>query len=171
MELLARIASLIEPTVADMGLSLVRVRLLSGQPPTLQIMAERLDGTMNIDDCTELSRALSALLDVEDPIDGEYNLEVSSPGIDRPLVRLSDFVRFQGLEAKIETDGRDNGRKRFRGRLMGVEERTVLLEGEDGPHRLAYDAITGAKLVLNDELINEPPRPVVAAAGQEEQGA
>ena len=102
MELTRRIADLIEPTLNDMGFVLVRVMLTGGHVPTLQIMAERPDGTMNIDDCTELSRALSAYLDVEDPIEGEYNLEVSSPGIDRPLVRLADFSRFAGLEARVE---------------------------------------------------------------------
>ena len=161
MELTRRIADLIEPTLTDMGFVLVRVHLTGGHVPTLQIMAERPDGTMNIDDCTELSRALSAHLDVEDPIEGEYNLEVSSPGIDRPLVRLSDFARFSGLEARVELAPGREGQRRFKGRLGGIEGDDILITDETGEHRLPYTAIARAKLVLTDELINEPPRPVL----------
>lgn len=161
MDLAARIAGLIEPTLTDMGFVLVRVRIMGGNTPTLQVMAERPSGTMNIDDCTELSRALSAYLDVEDPIEGEYNLEVSSPGIDRPLTRLSDFSRFSGLEARVELAPGAEGQRRFKGRLGGVEAGDVVLTDEAGEHRLPYAAIARAKLVLNDELIKEPPRPVL----------
>jgi ribosome maturation factor RimP len=161
MDLSTRIAELIEPTVSDMGFELVRVRLMGGDTPTLQIMAERPDGTMTIEGCEELSRALSAYLDVEDPIDGEYNLEVSSPGIDRPLTRFGDFTRFAGLEVKVELAPGHEGQRRFRGRLKGVDGNDILLEAEDGEHRFPYSAISQAKLVLNDELIKEPPRPVI----------
>jgi len=169
MDLATRIAEMIEPTVTDMGFALVRVRLMGGNTPILQIMAERPDGTMTIEGCEELSRALSAYLDVEDPIDGEYNLEVSSPGIDRPLTRLSDFTRFQGLEAKVELNAGHEGQRRFRGRLRGVEGSDILLDAEDGEHRLPWHAVHQAKLVLNDELINEPPRPVLADQPSEQE--
>jgi ribosome maturation factor RimP len=161
MDITARIPEMIEPTVADMGFELVRVRLMGGDTPILQIMAERPDGTMTIEGCEELSRALSAFLDVEDPIDGEYNLEVSSPGIDRPLTRLGDFTRFQGLEAKVELNPGHEGQRRFRGRLKGVDGNDILLDAEDGEHRFPWSAVHQAKLVLNDELIKEPPRPVL----------
>jgi len=161
MDLAARITELIEPTVSGMGYELVRVRLMGGNTPTLQIMAERPDGTMTIEGCEELSRAISAHLDVEDPIAGEYNLEVSSPGIDRPLTRFGDFIRFAGLEAKVELTPGHDGQRRFRGRLKGVDGSDILLEAEDGEHRLPWSAVHQAKLVLTDELINEPPRPVV----------
>ena len=118
-------------------------------------MAERSDGaTMTVENCAEISRALSALLDVEDPIEGAYNLEVSSPGIDRPLVRLEDFARFAGFEAKIETARPVDGRKRFSGRLDGVSEGRVRLDLGDGEvAAVPYEDIREAKLVLTDELI------------------
>ena len=124
------------PVIEGMGFRLVRLRLMGGRRPTLQVMAERPDGTMEVEDCAELSRALSATLDVEDPIDGEYVLEVSSPGIDRPLTRLGDFERWRGYEAKLELRDAIDGRKRYRGVLAGVEEAAgegdqVVLEVED----------------------------------------
>lgn len=155
----ARIGDLIRPTVEAMGFGLVRVRFMGGGRPRLQVMAERGDGTMSVDDCAALSRALSALLDVEDPIRSEYVLEVSSPGIDRPLVRLEDFVRFAGHEARLELVRLLDGRKRFRGRLMGLEGDTVLLEDEGGVcHRLPFALIEEAKLVLTEALVSESLR-------------
>lgn len=155
-----RIAELIEGTAEGMGYELVRVRVSSGGG-AVQIMAERPDGTMSIEDCEELSRALSALLDVEDPIPGEYTLEVSSPGIDRPLTRTKDFERWAGYEAKIELREPLAGRKRFRGILQGVEDGEVLIEmtieGHDEPQTIGLPiaALGEAKLVLSDALLNE----------------
>lgn len=150
-----RIAEIITPTVEGMGFGLVRVRLMSGKKSTLQIMAERPDGTMEVDDCADLSRAVSAVLDVEDPIEGEYALEVSSPGIDRPLTRPQDFVRWEGWIAKLETNELIDGRKRFKGELRGVEDGEILIEIEEGVIGLSFDLLSDAKLVLTDELIAE----------------
>ena len=151
-----RVAELIEPVLAGLGFELVRVKLSGGaaqRSQTLQIMAERPDGSMTVDDCAEISRAVSALMDVEDPIRGDYVLEVSSPGIDRPLVRLRDFEKYAGFVAKFETREPVDGRRRFRGILRGVEDGTVVLEAEEGSHGIAFDLIEKAKLVLTDELI------------------
>lgn len=150
-----RIADIITPTVEGMGFGLVRVRLMSGKKSTLQIMAERPDGTMEVDDCADLSRALSAVLDVEDPIEAEYALEVSSPGIDRPLTRPVDFERWDGWIAKLETSEMIGGRKRFKGELRGVQDDEILIEIEEGVIGLSFDLLTDAKLVLTDELIAE----------------
>lgn len=146
-----------------MGYRLVQVRLIGGQRrPTLQIMAERRDDRqMTVDDCADISRAISALLDVEDPLPGAYNLEVSSPGIDRPLVRLEDYARFAGHEARIETSRLLDGRKRFRGRLLGVEGtnvRMALADRADEIVEIPFAEIEKAKLVLTDELIGGPER-------------
>ena len=152
-ELLER---LITPTVEAMGYSLVRVRLSGSRPRRLQVMAERRDGkAITVADCTGLSRALSALLDVEDPIERAYALEVSSPGIDRPLVRLADFDRFAGFEAKIVTGEPVDGRLRFRGRVLGTDGAVVRIDlgGGVGVAAVPFDAIRDAKLVLSDELI------------------
>ena len=148
-----RIASLIEPTLDAMGFRLVRLRIGGGGRPVLQLMAERTDGSMSIDDCTEVSRAVSAVLDVEDPIAGAYNLEVSSPGIDRPLVRPEDYDRFAGFEAKIETAQPVAGRRRFRGRMRGRRGEKVLIECADGPAEVPLSDIRRAALVLTDDLI------------------
>lgn len=153
-----RIADIIDPTVEGMGFGLVRVRLMAGKTATLQIMAERPDGSMEVDDCAELSRALSAVLDVEDPISGEYTLEVSSPGIDRPLTRLQDFERWAGWVARLETDELIEGRKRFKGRLRGVEDGEVLIDVPEGTIGLKFDWLADAKLVMTDELIAESLR-------------
>jgi ribosome maturation factor RimP len=145
---------LIEPAMVGLGFALVRVRLSSGRRPVLQVMAERPDGRMSVDDCTTLSRALSALLDVEDPIAGEYLLEVSSPGIDRPLVKAADFARFAGYVARVETARPIDGRRKFTGRLLGLTpEGTVRIEVEGAQHEFTLADIDGAKLVLTDELI------------------
>lgn len=149
-----RIADLIAPTVEGLGFELVRVRLMGGRRITLQVMAERPDGRMEIDDCADLSRALSALLDVEDPIEREYALEVSSPGIDRPLTRLEDFDRWKGWTAKLETDELINGRKRYAGELQGLSGDEVLLTLESGEAaQIPFSALADAKLVLTDALI------------------
>lgn len=165
----AKIAAIIGPTVADMGFHLVRLRLMSGRRPTLQIMAERPDGTMEVEDCAKLSRALSAVLDVEDPIDGEYVLEVSSPGIDRPLTRPADFANYSGHLARLETAEVMHGRKRFKGFLKGIEsvdgETIIHLDAEQaGEVTIPFSALTEAKLVLTDELIAESLRKGAARA-------
>jgi len=154
----SRIEALISPIIADMGYVLVRVRFTTGGRSKLQIMAERPDGAMSVEDCAGLSRAVSAVLDVEDPIAGEYTLEVSSPGLDRPLVKPEDYIRFKGAEAKIELLRILNGRKRFKGRLVGLDVTTsgeVVIIEEDGGVRsvLPYQLIDEAKLVLTDALI------------------
>ena len=150
-----RVAALAEPVLADMGFRLVRVKI-SG--PTLQIMAERPDGSFGIDDCTRVSRALSPALDVADILPNRYYLEVSSPGIDRPLVRLGDFERWTGHEAKLELRTPQDGRKRFRGRLEGIAGGVVRLSldttgGERENVSLPFGEIAEAKLVLTDALI------------------
>ncbi len=151
-----QIARLIEPSLQDMGYNLVRVQFTGGRRAVLQIMVERADdGAMDVDDCAALSRTISALLDVEDPIASGYTLEVSSPGIDRPLVKPDDFDRFAGLEAKLELAVPVNGRKRFRGRLIGmVGDRVRIRIGRGGTVELPFADIAQAKLVLNDELID-----------------
>lgn len=160
----ARIAAIVEPVLEDMGFRLVRVRLTSQNGMTLQIMAERPDGTMTVEDCEEVSRALSPVLDVEDPVDKAYHLEVSSPGIDRPLVRRSDFETAIGHLAKLETTVLVAGRKRFRGLISAVGEKNVTIERDqvaDEAERvvdIAFDAIGEARLVLTDELIREALR-------------
>jgi ribosome maturation factor RimP len=150
-----RIAGIVAPTIEGLGFELVRLRLMGGRRSTLQIMAERPDGGIEVDDCAKISRAVSALLDVEDPISGEYVLEVSSPGIDRPLTRLKDFERWEGYEARVETDELIDGRRRFKGVLEGVAEGEVLLAIPEGTIGLDYAMIADAKLVLTDALIAE----------------
>src|SRR6266436_10375389 len=145
---------MIAPSIEAMGYRLVRVAFTGGRRPTLQIMAERRDeAAMTVDDCADISRAVSALLDVADPIAGAYTLEVSSPGIDRPLVRPEDYDRFAGFAARIELSAPLDGRKRFRGRLLGRAEECVRLIGETGEVRLPFAAIARAKLVLTDDLL------------------
>ena len=159
---MSHLEPIIEPAVEAAGFKLVRLRLIGGKTKTLQIMAERPDGTMNVEGCAELSRALSDFLDAEDPIEGEYNLEVSSPGIDRPLTRLTDFARWAGHEAKIELTAPDaNGRKRFKGKLLGLDGTDVTFQADgsklaDGATmKLPFRSIAEAKLVLTDKLIEE----------------
>ena len=154
MNLAGRIEGLIAPSLDAMGYGVVRVRSTGSRRPTLQVMAERNDRRgMTVEDCAAISRAVSAILDVEDPIAGSYTLEVSSAGIDRPLVRHEDFARFAGFEAKVELREPVEGRKRFRGRLLGVTGMGVRIEGADGEVELPFAQIGTAKLVLNDELI------------------
>lgn len=149
-----KIEALIAPSLEAMGYRVVRVAVTGGRRATLQIMAERSDETaMTVDDCADISRTVSALLDVADPIAGAYTLEVSSPGIDRPLVRREDFARFAGFEARIELNETRDGRRRFRGKLLGVEGDTVRLLVDDAPVALPLAAVARAKLVLTDELL------------------
>ena len=154
MDLPGRIERMIAPTVEAMGLRLVRVLVSGGGKPRLQVMAERRDGkAMGVDDCTGISREISAVLEVEDPFEGAYTLEVSSPGIDRPLVSSQDFERFAGFEAKVEMGHLIGGRRRFRGRLIGLEDGCVRLMVDGATLDLPYPDIQRAKLVLTDDLL------------------
>ncbi len=158
--LAARVAAAIEPALGTLGFRLVRVKVTGRDGGTLQVMAERPDGTFTIDDCEAVSRALSPILDVEDPIQGAYRLEVSSPGIDRPLARRSDIERAKGHEAKIETAMMIEGRKRFRGIIEGIENDAVKLTSTEGKADalLPLSEIADAKLMLTDALIEEALR-------------
>ena len=147
---------LLDPVAEAAGYELVRLRLMSGtRSRRLQIMAEGPDGDMTVEDCARLSRAISDVLDAADPIDGDYLLEVSSPGIDRPLTRLKDYLTYEGLEARIELDRLADGRKRFKGELAGIDEQNVALniEGEDDTVLIPFAWITEAKLIFNDTLM------------------
>jgi ribosome maturation factor RimP len=150
-----RLAEIINPVIEDMGFELVRVRLMTGKNAILQVMADRPEGGIEVDDLGQISTAIGAVLDVEDPIVEEYALEVSSPGLDRPLTRLKDFAMFEGYEAKIETEELIDGRRRFKGELAGVEGDEVLINIEEGTVGLKFEWLTDAKLVLTDELIKE----------------
>lgn len=162
-----RLAEIITPVIEDLGFELVRIRLMSGKTTTLQIMADRNAGGIEVDDCAEISNAVSAVLDVEDPILDAYTLEVSSPGIDRPLTRLKDFDTFEGYEAKLETAELIDGRRRFKGVLAGIEGDDVLIniedQGEEVTIGLQFDWLSDAKLVLTDDLIREMLRQRKAA--------
>ena len=148
-----RLAKIVQPTIEGMGYELVRLRYMGGGRPTLQVMADKPDGGIAVDDCARISRTISAVLDVEDPIEGEYQLEVSSPGIDRPLTRLKDFDAYEGFDAKLTTSELIDGRKNFKGVLRGVEGGEVLIEIPEGVIGLEFDWLTDAKLVLTDALI------------------
>ncbi|MFI4988446.1 MAG: ribosome maturation factor RimP [Alphaproteobacteria bacterium] len=153
-ELQRRIERILAPSLEAMGYEIVRVQLSGSRSPTLQVMVERVNGTpVTLDDCTAISRSASALLDVEEPLQGSYTLEVSSPGIDRPLVREKDFERFAGCEAKIETAAPLMGRRRFRGKLLGLAEGKVRIALSDGAVELPFDTIVKARLVLTDDLL------------------
>jgi len=160
----ARVSAIAGPVLQGMGYRLVRIKISGEAGCTVQIMAERPDGSMHIEDCEAISRALSPVLDVADPIDRAYRLEISSPGIDRPLVRRSDFERFAGHLVKIEMAVAHQGRKRFRGTLAGVEGRAVRLHRDDAKTDeesdilLLMEEIAEARLVLTDELIAESMR-------------
>jgi len=157
----ARVATIAEPVIEGLGYRLVRVKVSSAEGCTVQVMAERPDGSMTVEDCETVSRALSPVLDVADPIERAYRLEISSPGIDRPLVRKSDFDRYAGHLVKIEMDIPVEGRKRFRGTLTGTEGETAKLhrddarEGEEADVLLRIEDMSDAKLVLTDELVAE----------------
>lgn len=157
----ARVAAIAEPVIEGLGCRLVRVRISGLSGCTVQIMAERPDGTMTIEDCEAISRALSPVLDVEDPIDRAYRLEISSPGIDRPLVRRSDFDRYAGHVAKVEMTVPIEGRRRFRGVLLGTQGDAARIRRDDAAPEeaaeilLAFDEMAEARLVLTDALIAE----------------
>ena len=150
-----RLAALVTPAIEALGFELVRIRLMGGKTRILQVMADRPDGGIIVEDCAKISTAISAILDVEDPLDDQYVLEVSSPGIDRPLTRLKDFDIWQGDEARIETTELIDGRRRFKGNLVGIEGEEVLLEIEEGTIGLQFEWLSDAKLVLTDDLIAE----------------
>jgi ribosome maturation factor RimP len=157
----ARVASIIEPTIAAMGYQLVRVKLSGQNGLTLQIMAERPDGIMTVNDCEKLSMAISPVLDVDDPIDKAYHLEVSSPGIDRPMVRKSDFAKWAGHIVKFETSVMVEGRKRFRGKISSVSEDAFVLERETPAKdeeplvTIPFNTLSEARLILTDDLIRD----------------
>jgi len=158
-----RLAEIVTPLIEGLGFELVRIRLTGGNTPILQIMAERPEGGIEVDDCAAISSAVSAVLDVEDPIADNYTLEVSSPGIDRPLTRLKDFDAWSGYVAKIETTQLIDGRKRFKGDLAGTQGDEVLIDIPEGTIGLKFDWLADAKLILTDELIREMLRQRKAA--------
>jgi ribosome maturation factor RimP len=159
-----RLADIIEHVLVDMGFRLIRVRMLNQNGMTMQVMAEKNDGTMTVEDCEQVSMAISPVLDVEDPIDKEYHLEVSSPGIDRPLVRKSDFTRWQGHLVKCETSIMIGNRKRFRGKIVEADadgftiERDQVAYGEEQKVVIPFTALSDAKLILTDDLIRDALR-------------
>ena len=165
--LVEKMIALTSPIIESEGFELVRLRFTGSKTKTLQIMAERPDGTMTAEECAKLSRALSVMLDEVDPIEDDYVLEVSSPGIDRPLTRLKDFERWAGFDAKLTLNTLVEGRKRFKGVLDGVEDDNILidLEGEEETTLIPFSLLDEGKLVLTDELIRESLR---AAKAQEE---
>jgi ribosome maturation factor RimP len=167
-----RLADIVGPVIEGLGFELVRIRLMGGRTRTLQIMADRPDGGIEVDECAAISTAVSAVLDVEDPIEENYALEVSSPGIDRPLTRLKDFSMWKGWEARIETTELIDGRRRFKGTLQGVQDEEVLVEltegGEDVTIGLRFDWLSDAKLILTDELIAEMLRQKKASGAIDE---
>lgn len=168
----ARLLELLDPVAEAAGYDIVRLRLMGGDHRrNLQVMAESPDGTMLVEDCTALSRALSEVLDAADPIRGQYALEVSSPGIDRPLTRLKDFETYEGCEARIELDRLVEGRKRFKGRIAGVEDDQVAidLDGEDKTALVPFAWISDAKLVVTDELMKRGADARAARLAQEPQ--
>jgi len=148
-----RLFSLLEPAAHDLGFEVVRVLVMGKGKPTIQVMAEKPDRTMTVENCARLSREFSAILDVEDPMDGKYVLEVSSPGMDRPLTRPKDFKDFLGHEARLETRLPIDGRRRFKGKLSAFDGTVIGIETEDGEKQLEFENIEKAKLVLTDELI------------------
>jgi ribosome maturation factor RimP len=158
-----RIAAIVEPVANDLGYALVRVKISQENGTTLQIMAEDASGKFAITDCERLSKDLSPVLDVEDPIEREYHLEVSSPGIDRPLVRARDFARFVGHEAKVELADMIEGRKRFRGEIVAADSETFTIRlpdvpaGDDPNHKLPLAMLAEAKLMMTDKLLTMAP--------------
>ena len=168
---MSHLEPILEPAIEAAGYRLVRLRLMGGKTKTLQIMAERPDGTMNVEDCARLSHALLDFIEREEPLEGDFELEVSSPGIDRPLTRLMDFARWAGHEAKLELvaplagvgegggvpsgDPPSKGRKRFRGLLLGLEGTNVLMDSQGERVSVPFKGIAEAKLVLTDKLIQE----------------
>jgi ribosome maturation factor RimP len=165
-----RVIALTEPTAAELGYRIVRVRLSGNRRKRLQIMAERVsDGQMGIDDCGRLSRALSPVFDLEDPVQGEYDLEISSPGIDRPLMRIEDFERFVGFDAKLETALPINNQRRWKGVIKSVNGEDITLATEHGEATLKFSALSDARLVLTDKLIEEDLKRARQAEAAEQQ--
>ena len=152
---MSHLEPILAPVIEAAGFRLVRLRLMGGKTKTLQIMAERPDGTMNVEDCAVRSHALLDFIEAENPIEGDYELEVSSPGIDRPLTRLMDFARYAGHEAKFELAAPLDGRMRFRGKLLGLDGNDVTMETQGARVSFPFRGIAEAKLVLTDELIAE----------------
>ena len=155
-----------EPVIEQAGFRLVRLRIMGGASRTLQVMAERPDGSMDVEGCSALSHALLDFIEAENPIEGDYEIEVSSPGIDRPLTRPMDFARWSGHEAKIELNApaesvgqsqsdEIRGRRRFRGTLLGLDGSDVMIRADNTDYKFPFRAVTNAKLVLTDKLINE----------------
>ncbi len=163
---MSHLEPILEPAIEAAGYRLVRLRLMGGKTKTLQIMAERPDGTMDVEDCARLSHALLDFIERDDPLEGEYELEVSSPGIDRPLTRLADFARWAGHEAKVELVAPLDGRKRFRGLLLGLDGSQVAIEVQGARFAFPFAGIAEAKLVLTDKLIQEDLK--ARAAAQQE---
>ena len=178
----ARVASIVEPTIEQIGYRLVRVRISGLNGMTVQIMAERPDGTMTVEGCEEVSRAVSPVLDVEDPIDKAYHLEVSSPGIDRPLVRKGDFETWAGFLMKLETNRLVNERKRYRGKIIKVSDEAITVERDQPPANepsaveIPFDALGEARLILTDDLIaaalkaDKAARKARGEAGEDDDG-
>ena len=171
-----KLIEIFDPIAEELGLDIVRVRLMGSSKPDgarrLQIMAERkTDGEINVNQCARLSRAVSAYLDEADPITGDYSLEVSSPGIDRPLTRLKDFETYEGYEARIELDRLAEGRKRFRGKLAGIEDDHVAidLEGEEETALMPFAWVIDAKLLLTDELLKRGAEARAARGDDEDE--
>jgi len=149
-----QLETLLTPILDAMGYDMVRLQISGSKRPTMQVMAERRDGVaMTVEDCAEISRAISAVLDVEDPFDTAYSLEVSSPGIDRPLVRAQDYERFEGFQARVELREPVQGQRRFKGQLAGVKDGKILLNQEGTTVELPLVQVQRAKLILTDELI------------------
>jgi len=171
MEPTGEIERLINPTLEQMGFRVVRVKFFARPRRTLQVMAERADGsTVIVDECARISRAISAQFEIDDLIRGAYDLEVSSTGIDRPLVKIEDFVRFAGFEAQVTVDPAVEGQKRFRGRLVGAGEATVTMTLEDGAEvALPFESITEAKLAMTNELIAATVPPVKDELDEDER--
>ena len=171
-----RVLDLADPIAEALGFEIVRIRLLSGRRQTLQVMAERVDGTMDVEACAALSRALSEAFDAADPVSGEYVLEVSSPGVDRPLTEPAHFERWEGFEAKIELDRLAEGRKRFKGVLAGVESGPegpmigIDLPGEEDTAMVPYAWVIDAKLVLTDALMAESLKGRPAGGAEQDAG-
>lgn len=151
----ARLEPIFEPVIEQAGFKLVRLRLMGGSSQTLQVMAERPDGSMDVEGCAALSRALLDFIEANEPIEGEYEIEVSSPGIDRPLTRPMDFSRWSGHEARIELDGLYEGRKRWRGIVLGLDGADVVIRADNRDIRFPFRSVVNAKLVLTDKLIAE----------------
>ena len=154
MHLEQRIEEIIEPAVQDLGFEIVRVQLSGNNNPRLQVMAEPIVGDiMTVDHCATISRTISAILDVDDPIETAYTLEVSSPGLDRPLVKLKDFERFSGLDVRLDICEAVDGRKRFRGRLRGVEGKDIMIEVDGNVMSVSYSSVSRAKLLVANEIL------------------